>query len=211
MFHNMTFSRKKTIWQQYGKWIIGLLALASIAYGLVQYSAYIKKEKVLAASLLYDKMIMSAKEADQTKSLALAKKIMEEYQDTPYASLAALAEAKSAVLNTKLALAEKHLNFAIEHAKFDAVKIIATERLARVFAAEKKLTEALSLLEGTKISEGYIPLFEETKGDIYLMQNERDKARAAYKMALKTVPAEAPATRLQLKYTDVGGFLEDNQ
>jgi predicted negative regulator of RcsB-dependent stress response len=211
MLHNMTFSRKKTIWQQYGKWMIALLVLVLIGYGLVQYSWTIKQRKTLAASELYDKMIMSAKESDKTTGPALAKKIVEEYKKTPYASLAALWLAKSAVENNELALAEKHLSFAIEHAKFEAVKIIATERLARVFSAERKLTEALGLLEGIKIPEGYVPLFEETKGDIYLLQNERDKARVSYKIALKATPAQAPATRLQLKYTDVGGLLEDNQ
>ncbi len=191
------------MWEKYGKWILGGIGLCLVVAGLVQYRLQVQKTRTIAASSLYDTVIMN-------NQLEAAKEILANYSNTTYASLAALALAKSSVEQNNGAEAQKYLQIAIEKAQFDDVKWIAVERLARVLAEQKKFTEAETLLENTKIKSSYVPLFEEVKGDLYLMQNEREKARLAYQKALRAIPEGIPTTRLQLKYTDVGGLLEGN-
>lgn len=190
------------MWEKYGKWLISGLALLVVAAGLIQYRCHVQQTHDIAASSLYDLVIIR-------NDLKAAKEILADYPKTTYASLAALALAKSAVEENQDSEAEKYLQIAVEKARFDDVKWIATERLAKVLAAQKKFLEAEKLLMNTKIKAGYVPLFEEVKGDVYLMQNNREKARIAYQKALEAMPMDIPATRLQVKYSDVGGLLED--
>jgi predicted negative regulator of RcsB-dependent stress response len=191
-----------SMWEKYGKWLMSGLALLVVTAGLAQYRCHVRQTHDIAASSLYDLVIMR-------DDLKAAKEILADYPKTTYASLAALALAKSAVEENQENETEKYLQIAVKKARFDDVKWIATERLAKVLAAQKKFMEAEKLLTNTKIKAGYVPLVEEVKGDLYLMQDDRAKARISYKKALEAMPVDIPATRLQVKYSDVGGLLED--
>lgn len=195
---------KQTLWQKYGKQLLLCTLALVIGYGGFQYYRSYETKQAEKASLAYDNMLTLMRNRDIEKAKVEAESLTKQYPKTPYASLAALLLAKFNIDENKLEPAIENLKLAMKNDKEGPVHQIARVRLARVMAAQKNYTEALSLLTPAKIPDGYATLFEETKGDIYLMQNDKDKARVAYQAAQKAAPPGAPVARLQLKQTDLG-------
>jgi predicted negative regulator of RcsB-dependent stress response len=196
---------KQTVWEKYGKlMLICLIAFAGI-YGGLQYYYHYQSEQAIKASEIYDNMLISLlKKQDKSAAKEQAEILKQQYTKTPYASLAALLLAKMEVDENQLESAMQNLKLAMQFDKNGPVHQIATIRLARVMAARENYAEALALLSPKKLPEGYAALFEETKGDIYLMQNQKEKARESYKAAQLAAPPGTPVVRLQLKQTDLG-------
>lgn len=198
----MKYSQNKSLWQQHGKWVISLFVLFLLVYGMMQFYGHYQSKRALKASIVYDKLLSLSQKQDKTEAIQEATAIIEQYAKTPYAPMAALLLAKFAFEDNNIDATKTHLNFAI---KADSpVQPIARVRLARVLADQKKPEEALVVLTQKKIPEGFIPMFEETKGDIFLMQNDKEKAQKAYQAAIEAAPPGVPVTRLQLKQADLG-------
>ncbi len=208
MGFNMLFGRKKTLWQRHQKWIVSLGVVLLLGYGVNQYYENYHQEKTLQASALYDKMIMEARNPDKTKAREYAESLINTYPKTPYAALSALFIAKFSIEKNELEPAVNFLQMAMEKEHESPIYYVAASRLARIFAEQNKLEDALKLLESKKVPDDYVTLFEETKGDIYLMQNQTDKAKEAYKIAIQSAPPQTPVMRLQLKFSDLGGTME---
>lgn len=194
---------EKTFWQKHGKSILILLGGFLLAYCGVQYYFHYINKQALKASFIYDNMISHMQKQDKKEALAEANTLMQQYEKTPYARLAALLLAKLDIEQSNLEAAASHLRFAIQ-GEANAIQQIAKVRLARVLAEQKNYQEALDLLTPKTPMPAYTTLFEETKGDIYLMQKNKDKARLAYQNAIKAAPPDAPIARLQLKQADLG-------
>jgi len=199
----MKIGNEKTAWQKYGKWVLTAMVGFLLIYSGIQYYDSYQDKKVVKASAAYDKIIFALQSQDKTKAITEAKELMEHFARTPYSSLAALLLARLAVEENDLTTAKEHLNFALQNG-VDPFKQIAKERLARVLAEEKDYEAALSLLNKEPIPEAYKTLLEGTKGDIYLMQNNKDEARKAYQLAISAAPSEVPIAHLQLKLADLG-------
>ncbi len=199
----MSVNVEKTFWQRYGKSILGLLGVFLLAYCGVQYYFHYVNKQTLKASSIYDNMITYLQKQDKTQVITEANVLMQQYGKTPYASLAALVLAKLDIEESNLDAAAQHLRFAIKGEE-NSIQQIAKTRLARVLAEQKNYQEALDLLTSKDPMPAYVTLFEETKGDIYLMQQDKDKARLAYQNAIKAAPPGVPTTRLQLKQADLG-------
>jgi predicted negative regulator of RcsB-dependent stress response len=195
---------EKTLWEQYGKFVIIGLIIFAAAYGGREYYQHQQTQQSVEASLIYDGLLVSMRKNDPAKVRADAEIIKQKYSRTPYAPLAALLMAKLDIEENKLEAAIDHLKQAMQYDEKGPAHQIARIRLARVMAAGEKFTEALELLNPKTIPDGFVTLYEETKGDIYMMQNEKDKARAAYQAAQMAAPPGVPLVRLQLKQTDLG-------
>lgn len=196
---------QKTVWDQYGKYIIIAVVLTLMAIGAWKYREHQKQKELLAASLQYDKMMQAfiKKDKDISKVEEQAQLLVEQYSDTPYAAFAALMQARIKVDQNELAKAEEYLNHAIELGEDGPAAHVARVRLARVLAGEHKLEEALKVLSATTDNEGYVALYEETKGDIYVQQKDIEKAKAAYKAAEQALPPGVQVMALQLKQNDL--------
>ncbi len=204
----MFFAKKKTIWEQYGKWMVSAAVVAACGYGAMQYYDHLQAETTFKASALYDQMIMGAfSEGDKSEATiaaeAAAKMILEQYKETTYAPIAALYMSKLAVEKKDLVSARHYLELAIKEDDVGPIKPIATVRLARLLAEEKKYREAMDLLTAID-PEGYQSLFAETKGDVYWLQGEKDKARMSYQSAIKLSPKSVPTSRLEIKLAELG-------
>lgn len=200
----MKMGQEQTLWRKYGKSFLMALVAFLLAYGGFQYYAYYQNKKTLEASAAYDRMLAAMQKQDKEQIISEAKVLIERFVKTPYSSLAALLLAKLAIEENNLVAAKEHLQFALKNA-YDPVQQVAKIRMARVLADEKNYEAALTLLDKETPSEAYKTLVEEAKGDIYLMQNEKEKARQAYQAAITAAPPGVPTTRLQLKYADLGG------
>lgn len=141
------------------------------------------------ASQLYDQLLAANQQDPTGASLTrIADELQREYPRTPYASLAGLLEAKAAVSQNNLTKAVDKLQWVIQKAHNDDLKVIAQLRLARVLLAQKQPEQALRLLDQVK-EKDYAAAVNQVRGDIYLSQGKTDQARESYQAARAATPA----------------------
>lgn len=188
----------KKWWRANGKAIIaGVLIGLAIIFGWRYWTAY-RHTHAVEASTHYNTLLQALEENDAETIHSRGQQLLEEFPDSPYATLAALALAKLAVETGDNGAAVERLQWVLNHAGQDEMKDIARLRLARLLVAENQLDAAEAQLE--QISDpSFLAEVEELKGDIYMARNQPDKARNAYQIALATVEPTGYATLLQLK------------
>ncbi len=170
-----------------------------------QYYSNQRTERIEKASGLYETMSLSIQHKEFVKAKKEALTLLQDYKKTPYGPLAALALAYVAIEEQELEKGEDYLKEALmlSVSEKGPVRHAARTRLAKVLAAQQKYEDALSTLEAEKAKEGYITLYEETKGDIYLQQNKPAEAKEAFKKAKDAAPQGLPIARLELKLADL--------
>jgi len=199
----LKMSTPETLLEKHGKLASMIVGLCILSYGGIQYYKHYQGKEALKASVIYDSMFIAMQKQDNAAVMSEAKILTEKFSKTPYAALAALMLAKLATEANDLEGAENYLHKAIKSDE-QSVQQVVKIRLARILAARQKYEEALNTLMSKKTPESYVTLVEETKGDIYLLLNEKNKAREAYQIAIKAAPSGVPITRIQLKQTELG-------
>lgn len=177
----------KRWWHQYGKFTLAVVVIGFlISWG---WHAWQKQHERLlqTASVVYERLLTSIIRDDQVAVQKQAARLFQHYPRTPYAQLAALILARKAVYDGDLDSAQTKLHWVMKHGENSSLKELARVREARILAAKGKFKEALELLN--KVDDKvYLPLVEDSKGDIYMLMNNKKAARAAYAEALKTLP-----------------------
>lgn len=190
----------KKVWQEYGNAIIAGLVLGF--GGFIGYGFY--KENKLAdeelAANSYQQVIELAGEGDEAFQNK-GNEFITANPESNYAGLTALALAKDSAEHKDWTQVEKYLNTAIEKTQDKGIKALATLRLARVQVQTEQYDAAIATLSQT-LPESYQASIEEIKGDAYLKQGNKDKARAAYQAALDA-SGQAGNPVLQMKLDDL--------
>ncbi|RVU84798.1 tetratricopeptide repeat protein [Leucothrix sargassi] len=185
----------KAWWREHGTSVAAGVAIAIAGvFGFQQWKQHGINQAEEASALF-----QQAKAATANKAEAL-NNVVEEYGSTPYAALAALAAAAE-TSQTDSAATIAALKIAVD-AKDKNVADIATLRLARVYIAEGKLSEAESLLD-TDLPEAYTSLVEELKGDLFVAKNDLENARTAYDKAISSAD-NTSVQYLQMKRDNLG-------
>ena len=190
----------KGYWQENGNTIIAGIVLAFA--GFIGFNFY-KDNKLtneLAVSDSYQTLIESSVN-DKANFPEQAAIFINKNANTSYASLTGLALAKEAAAEKDWETAQTQLNAAIDSAPTDAIKGIASLRLARVQIQLAQYTEALATL-AKPLPESFTANIEEIKGDTYLLQNKKELARNAYQAAI-TANGLANSPGLQMKLDDL--------
>lgn len=185
----------KKWWRENGTSIGAGIAIAVGGVFGWQYWQQHQSDQSEAAS----QQLQIAQSADTGKVKAL-QAVADEYSSTPYAALASLAAASeasqkdpaTAIESLKLAMSGKDSN----------VADIAKLRLIRLYIAERKLSEAESLL-ATDLAVAYTSLTEELRGDLYVARKDLQKAREAYDRAILSAGTN-PARYLRMKRDNLG-------
>jgi predicted negative regulator of RcsB-dependent stress response len=194
----------KKWWKKYGSLVLSVVLAISVMVAGVRYWQHHTQVVSETASLQFDQMMKSLKDKDKATAVVKAEQLINEYDKTPYASLAALMLAKEAVEEKDFIKATSHLQWVLEHAKVSDFKFMARTRLARILIDENKLDEALAMLTISNMN-GYETLIEELKGDIYLAQNKVDDAKQALTRAWQSAPESAKNRLvLRMKLEDLG-------
>lgn len=193
----------KTWVKQYGPTVILGIVLALIMTTGWRYWQNYQTKIALHASNIYDEMLAQQAQNNDSGAVIQAKKLLEHYRRTPYADMAALLLARSAVLKNDYPEAIKQLTWVMDHSKNSSVKEMARIRMARILLTEQKPDEALDLLKKAN-DKNYIGLIDEVRGDAYLLKQDPAAARNAYKLALQELP-NAAVTRpiLEMKYANL--------
>lgn len=165
--------------------------------GLYGWKAYNQNQitSAEASSEAYNTLIESG------EVLSKSDAFLADNSDSNYAVLAAFVAAKEAVDGGELAQAATKLQFVVDTVKSPELKATALVRLARIQAEQGDSDTALRTLSQS-VPAGFIAQVAEVKGDIYLSQGEKDKAREQYQAAIDAEGAENNAL-LQIKLDDL--------
>ncbi|VAW53142.1 hypothetical protein MNBD_GAMMA06-1992 [hydrothermal vent metagenome] len=198
----------KKWWKENGtSLIVGLFVGVSSLFG---WRYYVEQNNVhfVQASDLYMQVMQSAAKqisgntAIDDKTIDFHNKLINDYSDTPYASLASLALAKVEYEKNNIDSAAVQLELAIKHANDDITKQIASLRLASVYLEQKKYDEAMALLN-MKHDTAYDAQYEELKGDLFNAKGEVEQAGIAYDKAI-SLQGVAASQWLMLKRQNLG-------
>lgn len=189
-------------WQENGRAVIVGVVLGLGAVGGWRGWIYYSQNHAAQASALYHTMMTNLENERHDDVPTLAERIIADYARTPYAELAALADARAAVAQQDFARARARLVWASEHADQPAVRDIARLRLARVLRELGELDAALAALEAA-FPAVFEAAVEELRGDLHVARDEPDKARAAYQKALGAEFASANRSVLEMKFNDL--------
>ncbi len=173
----------KKWWAEYGKSILfGLIAGATLLSGWRYYDNY-QHTQAATASVLFNQMLSDLQKGLDDTAQGFGIRLKEEFQQTPYAALAAMAMARQAVDKEDYARAESNLVWAMEHAGQLPMVKVARLRLARVRLAQEQASEAMKLIKGEEY-QGFEASYTILEGDIYVAMKDVENARSAYQKAL---------------------------
>jgi predicted negative regulator of RcsB-dependent stress response len=190
----------RRLWDRYGRLLTTALVLVLLGVGGRYFYEGRQQRQAAAAAALY--AAWQQPPAGQTAD-ALATQLRAEYPGSSYASFVAFAQARQAVEAGKLADAEQHLRWVVEHSKEANDRALASLRLARVLLDQGKPQQALDAL-GKHVPAG-TPALSEIKGDIAQAQNRPDEARRAYQEAMAGLPPDSgQAALIKLKLDALG-------
>lgn len=204
----------KKWWRENGNAMIGgaLLGLA-VVFGYRWWDERGQNYKA-QASMQYEALQAALRAGKLADAESQINALRTQYQDTPYATLATLIEARIKADRNDLPGARTALDWVVAHAALPEMKAIAQLRLARLLLAEGKPDEAMKALPDAAI-KAHAQARAELLGDIHAAKGEGDQARTSYneslaaltpeqsvlkahiemkRDALGTVPASAPAT-----------------
>lgn len=208
-----TLDQLKTWWARYGTPLLLSVAVVLLSFSGWRYWTSSQLDAASEAQALQQQMatamqrlaVNTEDKAANTDVQRLGQQLINEYASTPYAVDAALLLAKRAVDTGDLAAAEKQLRAAIELKPSAEITLLAKTRLARVLAARKQYPAALAVLDELGDDVAAAPLVAEVRGDILLLQGQRDAAGKAYAAADAALAARDEARPvLDLKLADVG-------
>jgi predicted negative regulator of RcsB-dependent stress response len=188
----------KKWWQENGKsTVITIVVVLAAIFGWRGWQQQ-QSAEVEAGSLMYQSLLMAVSanggqltEAQQATAQHLADSLKVDFPKSSYATYAALFNAQFAVKNNNLDRAVEELNWVLARDIERELFLQATLRLARVYSAQGKSTEALALLD---IDAGvYAPAYEEVRGDIYKSLGQLEEALMSYQKASElNMQAEPP-------------------
>ncbi len=203
----------KRFFKDYGNPILTGVVLAVVVFSGWRYWENQRVDASTKAANVFQDMLGAVQRshmnpADKTASTDVqryAKSLRDDYAKTPFATSAGLLLARQAVDHNDFAEAEKQLRWVLEQKPDESVRVLATTRLARVLAADKKFDEAQALL-AKESDAGFKPTVEELRGDIYQSQGKIPEAQKAYLAAVEALQARDDERRplLEMKMADVG-------
>ena len=200
----------KRWWKENGtSLIVGLFVGVSALFGWRYYVDQNNVHSVMASDM-YMQVLQGTNSGNiDEKTIDIYNQLINVYSDTPYASLASLALAKTEYENSNTDGAVTQLELAVKHANDEVIKQIANLRLARVYIEQKKFDEAMAILN-MKHAAAYDAQYEELKGDVFSAQGDFAQARLAYDKAIE-LQGIAASKWLRLKRKNLGqGQAADN-
>ena len=196
----------KAWWARWGNastWVLLVVLLALAGWNGWNYW---QRRQAAEASVLYDQVQQAVAKGDNALVARIAGDMENRYGGTAYAQMTALGVAKSMYLAGNTAGAKAQLQWAADHAKDDEFRQIAKLRLASLLLDDKAYDQGLALIPQPD-SGPFKGLIADARGDLLAAAGKRDDARAAYKLALDSLPKDSSSDRqlVQFKLDALGG------
>ena len=163
--------------------IFSAIAVFLVAFFAYQYLESVNQSNDEEASQLFQDVIVSKiGNIDEIKSKV--GELQNDFSNSPYAARASIYYSKLLVETGDYTAAAKELIWASDENIEPSIQSMANYLLGNLYLVEKKLDEALEVANKI-ITDGYIGLANDLKGDIYLAKGDKENAIKAYELALE--------------------------
>ena len=183
----------KALWKKYGSYITRGAIAFFVLYGLFQGWDYYQTKQSLAASELYQSIVV-IDDKNTKEIMQKSQSLINSYSGTPYAGRAAILFSKASYFEGNKEQAKEKLEWASSHTKESATKSIALIQLGQILVEEKKYEDALNRVNDVD-NEGYLGLANDLKGDALNAMGKKEDAKKAYQEALKRFGPKDPYAR----------------
>ncbi len=194
----------KKWWKENGKAVVigAILGFGSLI-GWQQWQAN-AKAKAEGGSLEFTVLMTDLQQGNYQGVKDRGARVLNDFQNTPYAVMTALALAKVYVDEGDLASAKSYLQRVMDQTDMPEYQQVARLRMGRLLLAEEQPQQALALLSGVDVA-GFEAIYDELRGDIQVALGNRDEARQAYERALAAMTEGLDPSALKMKLDDLGG------
>jgi len=162
--------------------IFSAIAVFLVAFFAFQYIESINQSNDEESSQLFQDILVSKiSNIDEVKSKVGV--LQSNFSNSPYAARASIYYSKLLVEAGDYTAAAKELIWASGEDIEPSIQSMANYLLGNLYLVEKKLDKALEVANKI-ITDGYIGLANDLKGDIYLAKGDNENAIKSYELAL---------------------------
>ena len=162
--------------------IFSAIAVFLVAFFAYQYLESVNQSNDEEASQLFQDVLVS-KIGDIDEIKLKVGELQNDFSNSPYAARASIYYSKLLVETGDYTAAAKELIWASGEDIEPSIQSMANYLLGNLYLVEKKLDEALEVANKI-ITDGYIGLANDLKGDIYLAKGDKENAIKSYELAL---------------------------
>lgn len=190
----------KRWWRENGRSVVAGAVLGfAIIFGWQGWKSW-QQSQGEAASALFENLLVQASGGNREGALEIGRRLLSEFDDSVYASFAALELARLAYEEGNADSATGDLEWVEAHAPDSVIADLARVRLARQLLDQGKLDQVQTRLAA--LSEGFMPaVVAELEGDLAMRRGDKAAAREAYGRAVLAAPEEK---LLRMKLQQVG-------
>lgn len=185
----------KAFWKRWGNLITWVITLALAAFAGWKYWEKVQNDHAGEAAAMYDEFDKSAAAQDLDKASTAVGDLKARYAKTGYTSQAAMQLAKLQLDKGKADEAQQTLAWVAEQGSEPEYRDLARLRLAGLQMDAKKFDDAAKTLDGVK-STDFAALVADRRGDLALLQNKPDVAKAEFQKALAGIDKTQDYRRL---------------
>lgn len=174
----------KAFWKRWGNLITWVITAALAAFAAWQGWNWYQRDQAAQAAAMYDEFDRALAAQDLDKAAGAAGDLKSRFPSTAYATQANLQVAKLQLEKDKADDARQSLSWVAEHgAEGGPYRDVARLRLAGLQLDAKAYDDAAKTLDAIKGAE-FAGLVADRRGDLLLLQDKRDAAKAEYQKAL---------------------------
>jgi len=188
----------KRWWRDNGRSIIVGIVIGVAAVGGWQGWQWYTETRLEEAAGVYRQIAGQGPDGDGEAIFEAARTLRADYAGTTYATLGALAAARTGVEAGDLASAAEWLEWARDNAPEPGLAQIARLRLARVLGEAGEIDRALDLVRADA-APGWAALRLEIEGDLLSARGDHGGAAEAYERALEAEGEPSQRSLLELK------------
>jgi predicted negative regulator of RcsB-dependent stress response len=174
----------KHFWREYGRLVITAAVAFIVGVGGTQGWKHYKRTQAEQASLQFVKLEEALAKGDVNEIRNVGGEIIDKFTSTSYAPMAALVVAKTEREAGDLDAAVQRLQWALDKADTEEVRLLAGLRLAAIRLDQEQYDAALKLLD-VKTTPAFVGLYADLRGDVMVAQGNIAEARAQYRSALE--------------------------
>ena len=172
-------------WQKNRYKIYVALFISILSFCIYTYWEYEVEQRHQASLDHYTSFISSLNEGDNSSVTRASRILKERFPRYPYTSLALMRFAQFKIQNEEFGVARETLDWLIENAFSQEIKILSKIKLAQLYLHTKKFEDSLKILEEVD-SFGLPQMVQDIKGDLYAQQGEWDQAIESYISSLNS-------------------------
>lgn len=174
----------KAFWKRWGNLITWLITAVLAAFAAWQGWNWYQRDQAAKAAAMYEEFDKALTAQDADKAAAAAGDLKARFASTAYATQSGLQVAKLQLDKGKTDEAKQSLTWVAEHGvEGGPYRDLARLRLAGLQLDAKAYDEAGKTLDAIKAPE-FAALVADRRGDLLLLQDKRDAAKAEYQKAM---------------------------